>query len=260
MKPFKPSELAVQMMEYLDCPCEVFGPMDDDDALWTAYQNAYEQGKTMGFVPVLVKVDDTLMECLLMNAAQDDGADQLELSDIRNYRRGMLEQAKEPGARYLEHLIQARRQEAEEDEIDWQQEIMGVREQGEACERFLSYWNYQTKETDEMILARIPAEHPWEIFAWLPMGNWNECPDTPELMAVARYWFETHGAVPACVSHDELEFILEAPVGDYEAAGRLALEQYAFCPDRVEQCEEDGSVEKLADTLSRSTVWYFWWD
>ena len=38
MKPYKPSELAVQMMEYLDCPCEVFGPMDDDDALWTAYQ------------------------------------------------------------------------------------------------------------------------------------------------------------------------------------------------------------------------------
>ena len=28
---------------------------------------------------------------------------------------------------------------------------------------------------------------PWEIFAYLPFGNWNECPDTPELMAVAKY-------------------------------------------------------------------------
>ena len=260
MKPYKPGELAVQMMEYLDCPCEVFGPMDDDDVLWTAYQNAYAQGRATGFVPVLVKVDATLLECLQINAAKDGDGDQVVLQDIQDYRREMLEHGNESGARYLEQLIQERRQEAIEDEIDWQQEIIGVREQGETCDRFLSYWNYQTKETDEMILARIPAEHPWEIFAWLPMGNWNECPDTPQLMAAARCWYENYGAVPACVSHDELEFILEEPVGDYEVAGRLALEQYAFCPDRVEQCEEDGSVEKLADTLTKSTVWYFWWD
>ena len=31
-------------------------------------------------------------------------------------------------------------------------------------------------------------------------------------MAVAKYWFEQHGAVPAAMSHDELEFLLPAPV------------------------------------------------
>ena len=43
--------------------------------------------------------------------------------------------------------------------------------------------------TYPLILAKIPVKNPWELFAWLPFGNWNECPDTPELMAVAKYWF-----------------------------------------------------------------------
>ena len=38
--------------------------------------------------------------------------------------------------------------------------------------------------TYPLILAKIPVKNPWEIFAYLPFGNWNECPNTPELMAL----------------------------------------------------------------------------
>ena len=62
--------------------------------------------------------------------------------------------------------------------------------------------------------SKIPVKNPWEIFAYLPFGNWNECPDTQDLMAVAKYWFEQHGAIPAAMSHDELEVLLPAPVPD----------------------------------------------
>ena len=37
-----------------------------------------------------------------------------------------------------------------------------------------------------LILAKIPVKNPWEVFAYLPFGGWNECPDTAELMAIAR--------------------------------------------------------------------------
>ena len=84
--------------------------------------------------------------------------------------------------------------------------------------------------TYPLILAKIPVKNPWEIFAYLPFGNWNECPDTPDLMAVAKYWFEQYGAVPAAMSHDELEFLLPAPVPK-EQAVEVAVEQYGFCPD-----------------------------
>ena len=94
---------------------------------------------------------------------------------------------------------------------------------------------------------------------YLPFGGWNECPNTPELMAVAKYWFEQHGAVPAAMSHDELEFRLPAPVPE-EKAMDAAVELYGFCPDVIDQGPEDATVGALADVLRQSTVWYFWWD
>ena len=41
---------------------------------------------------------------------------------------------------------------------------------------------------------------------------------------------------------------------------RQAQEQYAFCPDVVDQGGEDATVGALADTLRQSDKWYFWWD
>ena len=116
-----------------------------------------------------------------------------------------------------------------------------------------------TDMTHPLILAKIPVKNPWEIFAYLPFGNWNDCPDTPELMAAAKYWFEQHGAVPAAMSHDELEFLLPAPVHK-EKAMDAAVELYGFCPDVIDQGPEDATVGALADVLRQSTVWYLWWD
>ena len=125
--------------------------------------------------------------------------------------------------------------------------------------RFSSYWNSDNNMTYPLILAKIPVKNPWEIFAYLPFGGWNECPNTPELMAVAKYWFEQHGAVPAAMSHDELEFLLPAPVSE-EKAMDAAVELYGFCPDVIDQGPEEATVGALADVLRQSTVWYFWWD
>ena len=101
--------------------------------------------------------------------------------------------------------------------------------------------------------------NPWEIFAWLPFGGWNECPDTPELRAVAKYWFEQYGAAPAVMTHDELEFLLPAPVPEEEAID-AAVQQYGFCPDVIDQGPEEAAIGALADVLRQSAVWYFWWD
>ncbi len=61
------------------------------------------------------------------------------------------------------------------------------------------------------------------------------------------------------MTHDELEFLLPAPVPEDQAM-ELAQEQYGLCPDVVDQGAEDATVGALADTLRQSTVWYFWWD
>ena len=143
--------------------------------------------------------------------------------------------------------------------MDWEEEIIGEIDGGINNDRFASYWDSDTNMTVPLILAKIPVKNPWEIFAYLPFGNWNECPDTPELMAAAKYWFEQHGAVPAAMTHDELEFTLPAPVPEDKAMD-AAVELYGFCPDVIDQGPEDATVGALADVLRQSTVWYFWWD
>ena len=100
-------------------------------------------------------------------------------------------------------------------------------------------------------------KNPWEVFAWLPFGGWNECPPPEEQRAAAKYWFEQYGAVPAVMSMDILEYALPAPV-PWERAMEAALEQYFFCADIVDQGV--GTIGTLADVLAKSKYWYFWWD
>ena len=258
----EPSEVAQAIMEYLDCECTYFPSMTDDDPIMSAYNYAKRESLKEGFVPVLIKADDeTLLECLVMNADPDNAEDiyEFDLKTVTEYRKKMLSAPIKDGKAVLEELTGQRKEEAEDDDMDWDEEVLGEMEGGYDNRRFSSYWNSDNDMTYPLILAKIPVKNPWELFAWLPFGNWNECPDTPELMAVAKYWFEQHGAVPAAMSHDELEFLLPAPVSQ-EKAMEVAAEQYGFCPDIVDQEQDDPTVGNLADVLRQSTVWYFWWD
>ncbi len=258
----EPSEVAQAIMEYLDRECTYFPSMADDDPIMSAYSYAQRLGVREGFVPVLIKADDeTLLECLVMNADPEHNADfyEFDLKTVEEYRKKMLSAPIKDGKAVLEELTGQRKEEAEDDDMDWEAEVLGEMEGGYDNDRFSCYWDSDSHMTYPLILAKIPVKNPWEIFAYLPFGNWNECPDTPDLMAVAKYWFEQHGAIPAAMSHDELEFLLPAPVSQ-EQAMEVATEQYGFCPDIVDQEQDDPTVGNLADVLRQSTVWYLWWD
>lgn len=250
----EPSEVAQAIMEYLDCECTYFPSMADDDPIMSAYSYAQRLGVREGFVPVLIQADDeTLLECLVMNADPKNDVDiyEFDLKAVTEYRKKMLSTPVKDGKTVLEELTGQRKEEAEDDDMDWDEEVLGEMEGGEPNDRFSSYWDDDTEMTYPLILAKIPVKNPWEIFAYLPFGNWNDCPDTPELMAAAKYWFQQHGAIPAAMSHDELEFELPTPISK-ERAMEVAVEQYGFCPDLDQN--EDGSIGSLADVLWQSTV------
>ena len=254
-----PSETAEALMAYLDCECTYFPSMADDDPIMCAYEYARKNAAHEGFVPMLIAVDETLWECLMLNsdpAHEGDDDHAFDPDAVAAYRQSQLAAPLPDGRMVLEDGMAERRAEAEDDSKDWDTEVVGRMEGGFNNHRFSGYWNSETDMTHPVILARIPVRHPWEVFAHLPFGNWNDCPDTPQLMAVARYWFEKFGAVPAVMTHDELDFALPKPIGR-ELAVQTALEQYAFCPDMDQNHE---SVGALADTLRQSKIWYFWWD
>ena len=254
----EPSEVAEALMEYLDCECTYFPSMADDDPIMSAYSYAKREGIKKGFVPVLIRADDeTLLECLVMNSEpENDDCYEFDLKAVEEYRKKLLAAPVKEAEAVLKEMVGRRKVDAADDDMDWEEDVLGAMEGGFENSRFSSYWNDDTEMTYPVILAKIPVKNPWEIFAYLPFGNWNDCPDTPELMAVTKYWFEQYGAVPAVMSHDELELLLPAPVGK-EKAMDLAVEMYGLCPDMDQNFDEIGA---LADSLWQSTVWYFWWD
>ena len=57
-------DLTELIVDYLACPCQIFAPMVNDEALVDAYREARIAGKKEGFTPVLISVDDVLWDQL----------------------------------------------------------------------------------------------------------------------------------------------------------------------------------------------------
>lgn len=177
-----PSETAEALMAYLDCECTYFPSMADDDPIMCAYEYAGKNAAHEGFVPMLIAVDETLWECLMLNsdpAHEGDDDHAFDPDAVAAYRQSQLAAPLPDGRMVLEDGMAERRAEAEDDSKDWDTEVVGRMEGGFNNHRFSGYWNSETDMTHPVILARIPVRHPWEVFAHLPFGNWNDCPDTP---------------------------------------------------------------------------------
>ena len=235
-------EQVEQLKEYLGCPCTYFPPMADDQPIMDAYRQARVRGEKEGFLPMLVAADELLLECL---------------EDTDQARAELLAAPLESGEEFLQKWLKEMKEELEEDEPDYWEQLIGEVAGGEGIDRFLSIWDYSGKQTIPIVLAEIPVKNPWEVFAYLPFGGWNECPANEEHMAVAKYWFEKYGAVPALMTHDVLEYSLPASISQ-EKAMEVAWEQFTYCSDIVEQGV--GTVGALAGGLAQSKFWYFWWD
>ena len=241
-------EQVEQLKKYLGCPCTYFPSAKDDGPVMEAYYQARARGKQEGFVPMLVAVDELLLECFELNG-EDKSAEQA--------RQELLSAPLESGEEFLQQWLREIKEDLDEDEPGYWEQLMGEVSGGEGIDRFLSLWDFDGKKTVPVVLAEIPVKNPWEVFAYLPFGGWNECPANEEHMAVAKYWFEKYGAVPALMTHDVLEYSLPAPVSR-EKAIEVAWEQFTYCSDIVEQGV--GTVGRLADGLAESSCWYFWWD
>ena len=108
----------------------------------------------------------------------------------------------------------------------------------------------------EFILLHLPVSKPEDIFAWIPFGGFNECPDIDDQAAFAKCWNEKFGAYPAAITEDTLEYVVDK-LPTEEESRQLALQQYAFSPDIVEQ---GISLSCLTEYLRKNKVWFFWWD
>ncbi len=110
----------------------------------------------------------------------------------------------------------------------------------------------------EVIVGLLPVEHPWLAAARLDYGGWNACPNAHVHTAFLKRWHERYGATIASLAYDYVEFHVANPPASDEACKKLAIEQYAYCADVIDQGHE--TMGNLAQSLKGSSWWYFWWD
>ena len=237
----KISEQAKKFIEYLDCPCEVIPAGTEISSIMNIYDDLYAKRDIGGYTPMIFGFDGYF-------GVWDEWQARGE------YQKEVMSEKPIIPAEWFRQRIKENREFYTAEE--WEKNI-GAVGGGDENRIFGGLMDYDTRKSTECVIAKIPVQNPWEVFSWVPFGGWNECPTNDEIMYIAKYWYEKHGAIPAVMTHDILEFAAR-PVKDKISAMDLALEQYVFCSDIVDQGV--GTIGALADTLMKSSVWYFWWD
>ncbi len=232
-----------RFVDYLGCSCSYVGPADDMKAITKAYYTALEKGKAEGFTPVIIGVDRVLTEAVA--AAVSDG-DEISFELGSAYRDSLL-QAETPDAAG----IFARR----EQEFSYLFDIFFEEEATGPADVEKEETVFGNGMDSEVIIANIPTDEPWKVFAWVPFGGFNDCPSNEELMAVSEYWYRLYGAYPAYISYDRLEYHVEKPVSEDKVMA-LCEEHMKVCPTIAEFV----TPSEYAGTINGDDMWSFWWD
>lgn len=218
-------------------------PIDERAAdikqLWL---DAYEEGKLKGFFPVLIDTDTCFYDSLDATACYDD-------EKFNEWKAEMLSRNYDDGQAFLRERFNTIKEDYQEDNDDWSEEVVGTEDAVNPIDDF------DFADGSNIYLVEVPVKESWQVFAYIPFGGWNECPDADEQMAVAKYWYEKYGAVAAHFSNDMIQYYLPKPVTDDTMS--VAEEHMGYCEDTVLQGD---NLTTLAATIKESTVWTFWWD
>lgn len=236
-----------------DCPCTFFG-LNTANEIEKTYHEALERGKKEGFVPIIVFISDILYDEIMKEFNIVTG-EEISINYINSKRKELIDIASDSeGKKWLENTLQKK----------WNEyggsyrynELLGKpSNQGyELHDLCLDDYN----SSDAAILAEIPVSEPWQALAWFPFGGWNDCPSKKAFVSVGKYWFKQYGAAPAFITYNTIEMTAPQPVEGTQSL-HLAKEQHTFCPDILAQTGLS-TINDLADSLRKSTVWHFWWN
>lgn len=244
-EPLPDPDIAREIAGIAGCEWVTVDPELDAEGVTALYLDALHEGRMVGFHPLLVLADAVLLEMLQINCEDNAG--------LEAYRGRLLLEDAEGGKQFLRERFA----DVMPDQTDTG--LYGAfDEDAVPPSTFASVGRKERRPDQTLIMLKLPIAEPWRCFAYLPIGNWNDCPAAQQIMAASKYWQKRFGALPAVISRDELQYYVPVPVTLRTMAMELAEEHYGFCPDIVDQ--GTGTVGNLAGNLADSNIWYFWWD
>ncbi|MDE5884292.1 MAG: DUF4253 domain-containing protein [Oscillospiraceae bacterium] len=234
--------LIEKIAEFLNCEYESFYHEKNPVTIMKRYRELISEGSGKGFTPLIIVPSEILLEDFQEANTREELFANMNQINIQDLFYKMAENFGD-----AQEIFNIRPSDIETFEII------------EKPAKIIGFLDVLTdKVLPEVMIAKIPTKNPWELPLWIPMGGFNDCPAPEEQAVIFKYWFETYGAVPACVTYETWELFLSYPPETIEEALKIAKLQYIFDSDIVDQgC---GTVANLAKDLMHNPVWYFWWD
>ncbi len=242
-----------QLIRYIDCPYKLIPQGTPVADVNKEYTSAMRYGAEHGCTPVLVPVTENLV-----NILGRDGEMNADIELIRELRRALLWQINDSaGDIIIESAYYERMSELASKGIDTSA-IENGSAQGASVNAFHSFVT-DGRTSCAVILVQIPTVNPWEVFIWLPVGGANGAPSDNELICISRLWHEMCGAIPSVINFGAIEYFIPRGKPDSQTAAEIAKGHFAMCPDRVMNMTRSHTLGELADTLTKSCVWYLGW-
>lgn len=242
-----------ELAESFQCKYTLFEKGASPELVGQAYREALKAGQAGGFYPAVFLMDEYAVEWLGEIVKDEYNRDEI-IAGCKGKGKEILQERFD---QYMEDLMEDLGPEAGQ---KWLEDFIGTETKGDELHDFIGYRSFcdGMLEADALLLE-IPVKNPWEIIGYLPMGGWNECPAPEEMIDICKYWHEKYGVIPAVFTHDVMEFYAPLGLNGMDSL-EAAKEQYAFCPDRIDQGTRTCKISELAAGLEKSDVWYFWWD
>ena len=127
------------------------------------------------------------------------------------------------------------------------------------------FWAHRQGPSDDypahpfVQLRLYPTAVPWEVFAYVWSGGWNDAPYPEEQLSMLRYWHGLYGT--ELVSHrgDWYEMFVPRPPRTRHQALRLIEEMCRFGEETIFGYARH-TTEDAVEQIRTAHHWYFWWD
>ncbi|MBP5455100.1 MAG: DUF4253 domain-containing protein [Paludibacteraceae bacterium] len=216
--------------------------------LFELYNEYRMDGKSNGYTPMVVAVDDFVLQILKLHVANKLEDEAQIKASVEAYHAKMLDMELADGKKLLAEILE----DCKKCNDTW--ESFSEMPLGGSSEDKTEETLFNVSSSDKAYIVKVPVSDPWKIWAYVPFGDWSSCPSVERQMAISKYWYEAYGAVPAVVSGSHINFVLSRPAYYTREA---ALEQYAYCPDILEQgCH---TIVALEYSIRNDKVWRFGW-
>jgi len=114
-------------------------------------------------------------------------------------------------------------------------------------------------DTQEVLVALVPAKQPWEIPAVIGYGGWNYYPTPEDHVAILRYWNDRYGAELVAMTGTTVELTVRRPPRTRRQALALSWEYFVYNDGYYDYYGAE-DITQLAAGLLGADTWIAWWD